>query len=117
LAAWIANSVQAWIALRFMGLDLGLGSVLAIESLVYAIRSVAFAVPNALGVQEGAYVMLGAAFGLTPETALALSLLKRARDLAIGVPALLVWQMSESGRLLSRRLRVTSPAGRRPGGE
>ena len=114
LAAWIASSVQAWIALRFMGIDLGLGSVLAIEGLLYAIRSAAFAVPNALGVQEGAYVMLGAAFGLTPETALALSLLKRARDLAIGVPALLLWQMLESGRLLGRRLGVTSPASQRP---
>jgi putative membrane protein len=113
LGTWIASSVQAWIALRFMGIDLGLESVLAIESLLYAIRSIAFAVPNALGVQEGAYVMLGAAFGLTPETALALSLLKRARDLAIGVPALLVWQMLESGRLLGR-LSVNSPARQRP---
>jgi glycosyltransferase 2 family protein len=114
LAAWIASGVQAWIALRFMGIDLGLGSVLAIESLLYAIRSVAFAVPNALGVQEGAYVMLGAAFGLTPETALALSLLKRARDLAIGVPALLVWQMLESGRFLGRRLGVIRRASQHP---
>ncbi|HTS52382.1 MAG TPA: lysylphosphatidylglycerol synthase domain-containing protein [Burkholderiales bacterium] len=108
LAVWIASSVQAWIALRFMGVDLGLGSVLAIESLLYAIRSIAFAVPNAVGVQEGAYIVLGAAFGLTPETALALSLLKRARDLVIGVPALLVWQMQESGRLVGRRLGVPS---------
>jgi putative membrane protein len=114
LAAWIASGVQAWIALRFMGTDLGLGSVLAIESLLYAIRSVAFAVPNALGVQEGAYVMLGAAFGLAPETALALSLLKRARDLAVGVPALLVWQMLESGRFLGRRLSVVRRASQHP---
>jgi putative membrane protein len=114
LAAWIASSVQAWIALRFMGIDLGLESVLAIESLLYAIRSVAFAVPNALGVQEAAYVMLGAVFGLTPEIALALSLLKRARDVVIGVPALLIWQMLESGRLLGRRLSVSAPARQRP---
>jgi hypothetical protein len=58
--------------------------------------------------------MLGAVFGLTPETALALSLLKRARDLAIGVPALLVWQVLESGRLLSRRPGATGPSSRRP---
>ena len=84
-----------------MGADLGIGVVIAIESLLYAIRSVAFAVPNAVGVQEGAYIMLGAAFGLTPETALALSLLKRARDLVIGVPALLAWQVLEGRRLLT----------------
>jgi len=101
LAAWIASSLEAWIALHLMGADLGIGAVIAVESLLYAIRSVAFAVPNAVGVQEGAYILLGGAFGLTPDIALALSLLKRARDLAIGVPALLLWQALEGRRLLS----------------
>ena len=101
LMAWVASSVEAWFALHLMGADLGIGPVIVIESLLYAIRGVAFAVPNALGVQEGAYIMLGAAFGLTPETALALSLLKRARDLVIGVPALLAWQFLEGRRLLA----------------
>jgi len=36
---------------------------------------------------------------LAPETALALSLLKRGRDLVIGLPALGAWQLIESGRL------------------
>ncbi len=102
LAAWLASSVEAWIALRLMGADPGIGAVVALESLLYAIRSVAFAVPNAVGVQEGAYIMLGAGFGLTPDIALALSLLKRARDLVIGVPALLAWQALEGRRLLGR---------------
>ncbi len=44
-------------------------------------RSAAFFVPSGLGVQEGGYVLLGAIFGLGPETALALSLAKRAREL------------------------------------
>jgi hypothetical protein len=54
-------------------------------------------------VQEGAYVLLGAGFGLTPEMSLALSLLKRARDLAIGLPAIAIWQAIESNRLWRRR--------------
>jgi len=114
LAVWIASSFQAWLALRFMGVDLDFRAALAIESLLYAIRSVAFAVPNAVGVQEGAYIMLGATFGVTPETALALSLLKRGRDLAIGVPALLVWQMLESGRVLARRVSVRGRSNEQP---
>ena len=85
LLAWIGNGGEAWVALHFMGVPLSLAAVLAIESLLYAIRSLAFLVPNAAGVQEGAYVMLGGLFGLPPDTALALSLLKRARDLAIGI--------------------------------
>jgi putative membrane protein len=103
LVAWIASSVEAWIALRLMGADPGFAAVLALESLLSAIRSVAFAVPNAVGVQEGAYLLLGASLGLPPQVALALSILKRARDLAIGVPALLAWQFVESRRLLRAR--------------
>ena len=105
LLAWIGNGGEAWVALHFMGVPLSLAAVLAIESLLYAIRSLAFLVPNAAGVQEGAYVMLGGLFGLPPDTALALSLLKRARDLAIGIPALATWQVLESGKLWRRRLK------------
>ena len=102
LACWIASAAEIWLALRFIGAPLGFGAVLVIESLLYAIRSVAFAVPNAVGVQEGAYILLGASFGLTPEIALALSLLKRARDAVIGLPALGAWELIESGRLYGR---------------
>ncbi len=107
--AWIVSGVEAWLALHFMGLGIGLASVLAIESLLHAIRSVAFAVPNALGVQEGAYILIGGMFGLPPEAALALSLLKRSRDLVIGAPALLSWQLAESGRLLAERSAALDP--------
>lgn len=99
LVCWIASAVQVWIALRFAGAPLGFGMVLVIESLLYGVRTVAFAIPNAVGVQEGAYVLIGATFGLTPEMALALSLMKRARDLVIGLPALGVWQAVEGGRI------------------
>jgi putative membrane protein len=99
LFAWIAGAGETWIALRLMGAPLGLAPALAIEGLLHAARGAAFAVPGALGVQEGAYVVLGAQFGLGPDTALALSLLKRARDFTIGAPALLAWQMAEGRRL------------------
>ena len=66
-AIWVASSVEAWIALRLMGAKLGIGSVIAIESLLYAVRSTAFFVPNAFGVQEGAYVLLGVWFGFRSE--------------------------------------------------
>jgi putative membrane protein len=102
LACWVASAIEIWIALRLTGTPLDFSAVIVIESLLYAIRTVAFAIPNAVGVQEGAYIVLGAAFGLTPEMALALSLLKRTRDLAIGLPALGAWQAVEGGRLWRR---------------
>jgi glycosyltransferase 2 family protein len=102
LVCWIVSAVEVWIALRFAGAPLGFATVLVIESLLYAVRTVAFAIPNAVGVQEGAYILIGASFGLTPEMALAISLLKRARDLVIGLPALGIWQFIEGGRLWRR---------------
>jgi hypothetical protein len=94
-----------------MGADVGIPAVIAIESLLYAIRSAAFFVPNALGVQEGAYIMLGGLFGVPPDIALALSLLKRARDLVVGVPSLVAWQAMESRRLMRNRAAETLQAG------
>jgi len=35
---------------------------------------------------------------MAPETGLAISILRRARDIAIGVPVLLIWQMVEARR-------------------
>jgi putative membrane protein len=108
LVCWTAATVEAWLALRFADTRLGFGAVLVIEGLLYAIRSVAFVVPNAVGVQEGAYIMLGGSFGLTPEMALALSLLKRARDLVLGLPVLAACQLLE-GRRLWRRVTSLEP--------
>jgi len=103
LAAWIANGAVVWLGFRIMGARLDLAGALAIESLVYAIRSAAVVIPNALGVQEGAYVVLGPLFGVGADVALAMSVLKRARDIAIGVPVLLLWQGAEGRRVLSER--------------
>jgi len=102
-SCWVISASEVWVALWFAGQPIPYGAALVIESLVYALRTAAFVVPNAVGVQEGAYVLLGTSFGLGPEMALALSLVKRARDLVIGLPVLALWQMVEGGRL-SRRL-------------
>jgi putative membrane protein len=109
LGCWVAGAAEAWVVFAFAGSPLPFSAVLVIESLLYATRSAAFLVPNAVGIQEGAYIVFGAAFGLSPETALALSLLKRARDLVIGLPAVGVWQIVEGGRLWRRRGKKASP--------
>jgi putative membrane protein len=95
LAGWVASGAATWIAFRLLGAHVELATVIAIDSLVYAIRSVAFAVPNAIGVQEVAYVVFGPVLGVGPELAVAVSLLKRAQNVAIGIPALLLWQWLE----------------------
>ncbi len=97
---WIAGAVGTWIAFRLIGVRVDLNAVVAIESLVYATKSAAFIVPNALGVQEAAYAVLAPLFGVGPEFGLAISLLKRARDIAVGVPILTIWQAVEGRRAL-----------------
>ena len=98
--AWLGAAGGTWLILVLIGRPLPFTSVVAIESLMFAIRNAAFVAPSGLGVQEGAYALLGPLFGLPVEAALALSLLKRARDIAVGVPMLLSWQLVESRRRL-----------------
>ncbi|MDX6769446.1 MAG: TIGR00374 family protein, partial [Elusimicrobiota bacterium] len=69
-----------------------------LESLGQAVRAAAFAIPGALGVQEGGYLVLGGLLGIAPDTALALSLTKRFRELVLGLPGLLVWQLLPTPR-------------------
>jgi putative membrane protein len=101
---WLAGAAETWIALWFMNRALSAGDVLSLESLVFALRTVAFVVPWAAGVQEGGYVIVGALFGLGPDVALALSLLKRTREVLAGLPGLVAWHVSEGKRLWQGRL-------------
>jgi putative membrane protein len=100
MLCWFGAAAGTWLILDFIGHPLPFLSVVAIESLLFAIRNAAFVVPSGLGVQEGSYALLGPLFGLPAEAALALSLLKRARDIVIGVPVLLIWQLMEGRRSL-----------------
>jgi putative membrane protein len=101
LGGWIASAFGTWAAVRLIGLHIPFLSVLAIEALLSAIRSAAVVIPNALGIQEAGYAMLAPFFGLTAQVGLAVSLLRRARDITIGVPVLLAWQAIEGERALN----------------
>lgn len=99
LVAWTAGAGWVWLAYRLLGAPIPMGEAMAIEGVASGVLSVSFLVPAALGVQEAAYVALGSLFGLDPHLSFGLSLLRRGRDLAIGVPALLAWQAAEIRRL------------------
>jgi putative membrane protein len=90
--AWLLSVLTVWLGLRLLGHPLAASRVLALEALISVVRSGAFLIPGAVGVQEVGYVLLASVVGLDPHAALALSLLKRARDVGTGVPILLIWQ-------------------------
>jgi uncharacterized membrane protein YbhN (UPF0104 family) len=100
LVAWLTAVGGVWLILGFMGASMQPSMILVMESLVYLARSVAFFVPGAIGVMEGGYVLLGPIFGLPADIALSLALIKRGRDLAIGLLAIAVWQTLEGKQLL-----------------
>jgi putative membrane protein len=97
--AWLLGALETWIALRLMSMPVNAPAALILESLSQALRAAAFPMPSGLGVQEGGFIALGALFGIPPETALALSFVKRVPDLAIGLPGLLAWYWLEFRRL------------------
>lgn len=99
LFGWGCKGIGNWIAFRLLGSDIDLVAGLAIEALLHALLIPAFVVPGYAGVQEAGYAGVGALFGIPPEISLSVSLLRRARDLAIGVPVLLFWQLVEIRRL------------------
>ena len=99
LVGWFATGVGTWITLRLLGAPVGVVQVLALEALLDALVAAAFLVPGAAGVQEAGYVGLGALFGVPPDLALGVSLLRRGKDLCWGVPVLALWQWREMRRL------------------
>ena len=76
-----------------MDLHPGLWSAIAIQALVEGLRSATVFIPAAIGIQEAGYAAVAPVFGLPPEMGLAVSLLRRARDILVAVPVLLIWQL------------------------
>ena len=109
LAGWLAGVAEVLVVLRCMDLPVTLGEALVIESLVQAVRGAAFAVPSALGAQEGALILLCGLFDIPADQALALSFIKRAADVAVGVPSLLALQLLEGRRFTAGWLRRGQP--------
>lgn len=102
LLAWVLGVIETWLVLFAMGHVPSLSEAFVIESLGMAARSAGFAVPGALGVQEAGFIVVCDLFGLGADVAIALSMVKRARELLVGIPGLVVWQWAEGKRLLRR---------------
>ncbi|XQZ97782.1 lysylphosphatidylglycerol synthase domain-containing protein [Komagataeibacter rhaeticus] len=95
LLGWSLGTIEVFLVLRAMGHPLSLADSFVIESVGQAAKSAGFAVPGALGVSEGGYIIIGGLFGLSPQAGIALSLIKRLREIAWGLPSLVAWQVME----------------------
>jgi putative membrane protein len=99
LAALASGSVEIWFALRLFGQPVGFAEALILESMIQAFRHLAFVVPASLGVQETVLVVFGHSLGVGAETAIAVSLVKRLREVLYGIASLASWQWMEGRRL------------------
>ena len=97
LVGWVVGTGEVYLILVLLGHPVSWLAALLLESLGQAIRGAAFAVPGALGVQEGGYLLLAPLAGLPADAALALSLAKRAREILLGLPGLLYLHFWERG--------------------
>jgi putative membrane protein len=102
LVGWIAGAGEIWLVMQAFGQPFGIVDAIILESLSSGVRSAAFMVPGALGALEGSLVLFAELFGLSSETALAIALSKRVRELALGLPGLFVCHWIEGHRLLRR---------------
>ncbi len=110
-SVWFIGAFEVWAVLGCMGFPASYSEALVVESLMQAIRGAAFAIPGALGAQEGGLIALCAIFGVPADVAIALSLIKRVPDLVFGVPSLIGWQVLEGRALQSL---PAQPEGGRP---
>ena len=101
-AGLLAECLETWAGLWFLGVSVGFSKALILESLTQAARQFLFIVPAGLGVQEVGLVAVGHLLGIGSDVALALSLAKRMTRIVFGVPALLAWQWTETKEGLKR---------------
>ncbi|MDB5694273.1 MAG: hypothetical protein JWO81_3336 [Alphaproteobacteria bacterium] len=106
LVAWLLGGLESYAALKVLGLPGGVREAIVIEALGHASRAVGFMIPGALGVQEGGYVLICAMFGIGAPGALALSLIRRVRELILGVPGLILWHRIERKDAAGRAMRA-----------
>ncbi|SDD70755.1 putative membrane protein [Massilia sp. PDC64] len=99
LLAYVLGTFETWYALKLLGHPVGVQAAFAIEALTQAVRHAGFMVPAGLGVQEAAVLLFGQLAGVGGDVALSLALVKRMREVATGVPALLSWHWFEVRRL------------------
>ncbi|ACO78271.1 hypothetical protein AvCA_20680 [Azotobacter vinelandii CA] len=102
LAGFLVGSFETWLALEMLGYSISVWDAIAIEAVTQALRHIIFIVPAGLGVQEGGLVLFGSLIGVPADVSIALSLVKRVREVGFGVPALLAWQWAEMRQLRAR---------------
>lgn len=98
LLGWFAGVIEVYIILYFLGIPIDWTRALIIEVFFKTANSAFFFVPAALGVQEGAGYAILAALGLGGTVGVALSIVKRIREIAWAGVGLFIFATSREDR-------------------
>jgi uncharacterized protein (TIRG00374 family) len=91
LLGWVVGSLEVYLALRWLQVEASLTAALVIDALATGVKFMAFAVPGALGVLEGGFMLAFGALGLGGGLGLSFGLIRRLRVIvwsALGLVAL-----------------------------
>ena len=91
LIGWIAGAFEIYIFLWIIGVDAKVTDVIIIESVTAIIRSAAFFIPSAIGVQELAFVIVGELVGYSGIVSFSIAMGRRLREIMVGIPAIITW--------------------------
>lgn len=90
--AWVVSAGEMILVLRTIGRPAGPVDAWVFESIGQLVRNAGFFAPASLGAQEGGYALGAMAIGAGAAVGVGVSVIKRVRDLIIGLPALALWQ-------------------------
>lgn len=102
LLSWSLGAAEVWVLSWAVAHPVSPAAAYCIESLGMTARNAAFMIPAGLAAQEAGFLIVGVLVGLPPSIALAISMLKRVRELAIAIPGVVRWQWIEGHTLFHR---------------
>ena len=91
LMGWIAGAFEIYVFFWVIGVDAKITDVIIIESVTAIIRSAAFFIPSAIGVQELAFVIVGELVGYSSIVSFSVAIGRRLREIMVGIPAIITW--------------------------
>jgi hypothetical protein len=108
LTGWLCESVESYLILKLLGVELGFFAVASIEAMLSFAKNVAFVVPAGIGVQDVGYVSCLTALGVHDSLNLgaAFSVLKRGKELFWATLGYLLLAGEVRPKLAHRRLSV-----------
>ncbi|MFT5350886.1 MAG: putative membrane protein [Gammaproteobacteria bacterium] len=98
------QTAEVYLACYLLGHPISILEAIMLKSLSSTLSDAVFVIPNAYGIQEGAFILVGSLVGLDANTSLAVSLSIRIRDLIFDPAGLMTLHQIESKQFVKRKL-------------